>query len=222
MFAGTTKKHWDALCSKTSWGVSGPIALETRRATIWSRAHERFANSAPMISGVVEKTIARRNTSRCKRRSKRSSKFTPHSSVKASGASAIRIGRIFSIAREINGGAASCQLSAIFSWGVALRLIDLRNRTSRAARVAGVDQAIFHLVNPIAGFSDHRIMRGKEQRFSTLLHDTLQQLKGALGIGGIEVAGRLVRQNDFWIIGQRPGDRYALLFASGEVAAGPS
>src|SRR2546429_4239585 len=209
MFAGTIKKRSEALWSKTSWEVRGPILHEARWTIICWHAHERFANSAPMISGVVEKTIALRSPSRCKMRSKRSSKLTPHNSVKASGASAIRIGRIFSIAREINGGAASCQLSAIFSWGVALRLIDLRNRTSRAARVAGVDQAIFHLVNPIAGFSDHRIMRGKEQRFSTLLHDTLQQLKGALGIGGIEVAGRLVRQNDFWIIGQRPGDRYA-------------
>jgi len=40
--------------------------------------------------------------------------LTPHNSVNASGASAIKIGRIFSIAREINGGAARCQLLAAF------------------------------------------------------------------------------------------------------------
>ncbi len=45
-------------------------------------------------------------------RSKRSSKSTPHNSIKASGASATRIGRMFSIARENNGAAALCQLSA--------------------------------------------------------------------------------------------------------------
>jgi hypothetical protein len=47
-------------------------------------------------------------------RSKRSSKLTPHNSITASGASAIKIGRVFSIAREINGGAARCQLSPTF------------------------------------------------------------------------------------------------------------
>jgi hypothetical protein len=115
MFASTIKKHWDGLCSKTNWGVRGSFSRGTRLAITCSRAHERFASSGPMISGAVEKTIARRNPSRCKMRSKRSSKLTPHNSVNASGASAIKIGRIFSIACEINGGAASCQLSAIFS-----------------------------------------------------------------------------------------------------------
>jgi hypothetical protein len=87
------------------------------------------------------------------------------------------IGRIFSIAREINGGAVSCQLSA----------------TSRAARVAGVDQAVFHLMDPIAGFGDDGIVRGQEQSFAAFLDDILKQFKGALGVGSIEVAG--------WFIG---------------------
>jgi len=42
--------------------------------------------------------------------------LTPHNSIKASGASAIKIGRMFSIAREINGGAARCQMWAAFEW----------------------------------------------------------------------------------------------------------
>ena len=54
----------------------------------------------PMISGVLEKTIARRNPSRCKIRSNRSTRLTPHNSVNASGASATKIGRTFSIARR--------------------------------------------------------------------------------------------------------------------------
>ncbi len=181
MLAGTIKKRSDGLCSKMSLGVRDSVAPETTWTIICSRGHERFANSAPTIPGVVEKTIASRNPSRCKIRSKRSSKLTPHNSVKASGASAIKIGRIFSIACEINGGAASCQLSAIFSWGVELRLlIDLRNRTSRGPRMAGDNVAVFHLMDPIAGFGDHRIMRGQKQSFAAFLDDILQQFKRAL------------------------------------------
>src|SRR5258705_1242543 len=159
-----------------------------------------------MISGVVEKTIALRNPSRCKMRSKRSSKLTPHNSVNASGASAIKIGRIFSIAREINGGAASCQLSA----------------TSRAARMAGDNAAVFHLMDPIAGFGDDGIMRGQKQSFAAFLDDILQQFKRALRVGSIQVAGRFVRQNDSRIVGERACDSHTLLFASGEMTAGSS
>ena len=183
MFAGTIKKRSDALWSKTSWEVTGPIPPEARRTIICWRAHERFANSAPTISGVVENTIAVRNPRRCKMRSERSSKFTPHSLVKASGASAIKIGRIFSIDCEINGGAASCQLSATlsdFQERMALLLIDLRNRTSRAPRVASGDQAVFHLMDPIAGFGDGRVVCGQEQSFAAFLDDMLKQFKGAL------------------------------------------
>src|SRR6266496_3093000 len=223
MFAGTIKKRSDALWSKTSWEVRGPILPEARWTIICWRAHERFANSAPMISGVVEKTIALRNPSRCKMRSKRSSKLTPHNSVKASGASAIKIGRIFSIACEINGGAASCQLSAIFSWGVELRLlIDLRNRTSRGPRMAGDNVAVFHLMDPIAGFGDHRIMRGQKQSFAAFLDDILQQFKRALRVGSIQIAGRFVRQNDSRIIGEGACDSHTLLLASGEMTTGSS
>ena len=70
-------------------------------------------------------------------RSKRSSKLTPHNSIKASGASAIKIGRIFSIAREINGGAARCQLSGAY-WDYNLpqgrRYICLRSTNDRTDR----------------------------------------------------------------------------------------
>src|SRR4029434_7306722 len=189
MLAGTIKKRSHGLWSKTSWEVRGPILPEARWTIICWRAHERFANSAPMISGVVEKTIALRNPRRCKMRSKRSSKLTPHSSIKASGASAIKIGRIFSIAREINGGRASCQLSAIPVGAWLCVLIDLRNRTSRTPRLAGVDQAVFHLMDPIAGFSDDRIVSRQQQGFTAFLDDILKQFKGALGVGSIQGAG---------------------------------
>ena len=67
-------------------------------------------------------------------------------------------------------------------------------------RVAGNYAAVFHLVDPIAGFGNDWVVSCQKQGFPALLHNVLQQLKGALGIGSIEVAGRLVRQNDSRIV----------------------
>src|SRR5438552_8585850 len=60
----------------------------------------------------------------------------------------------------------------------------------------------------------------QKQSFPALLHDILQQLEGALGIGGIEMTGRLVRQDDSRVVGQRAGDSLTLLFTSREMTAG--
>ena len=114
MFAGRIKKRSDGPCSKTIWAVRGPVTLGTTWTTTFSRAHEDFATSAPTISAAVDKTNARRNPSRCKMRSKRSSKLTPHNSNNAWESSAIKIGRVFSTVREITGGGTRCQLSPTF------------------------------------------------------------------------------------------------------------
>src|SRR5207302_7247282 len=95
----------------------------------------------------------------------------------------------------------------------------LNNRARYRARVAGNYAAVFHLVDPIASFSDDGIVRGQEQRFTARAHDTLQQLKGALGIGGVEVPCRFVCQDDPRVVGQSAGDSHTLLFASGKVPA---
>ena len=55
-----------------------------------------------------------------------------------------------------------------------IELACLKNRTSGTARVTGGDAAIFHLVDPIAGFGDGWVMRGQKQSFPALLHDVLQ------------------------------------------------
>src|SRR5205823_2780153 len=47
----------------------------------------------------------------------------------------------------------------------------------------------------------------------------LKELKGALGIGGVEIAGWFVGQDDFWIVSQRARDGYALLFTAGKMTA---
>ena len=48
--------------------------------------------------------------------------------------------------------------------------------------MAGNDAAVFHLVNPIARFRDGRIVRDQEQRFLALVHEVLEQFKGAFRI----------------------------------------
>jgi len=62
-----------------------------------------------------------------------------------------------------------------------------------AAWMAGNDEAVSHFMDPVTGFGDDRIVGGEEQSFPAFLHNVLQDLKGALGIGGIEIAGRFVR-----------------------------
>ena len=54
------------------------------------------------------------------------------------------------------------------------------------------------------------------------LHDILKQLKCALRVGSIEIAGRFVGQNDSRIVSQRARDSDPLLFASGKMTAGSS
>src|SRR5215831_20235829 len=54
------------------------------------------------------------------------------------------------------------------------------------------------------------------------MHEVLQQLKCSVGVCGVQIARRLVGQNDVRIVCQRTSDRDALLFAAGKMTAGPS
>src|SRR5437660_8583079 len=83
--------------------------------------------------------------------------------------------------------------------------------------MAGDNVAVFHLMDPIAGIGDHRIMRGQKQSFAAFLDDILQQFKRALRVGSIQIAGRFVRQNDSRIISERTRDSHAWLLDSGEM-----
>ena len=85
--------------------------------------------------------------------------------------------------------------------------------------MTGSDAAIFHLVDPITGFGNDWIMGGQEQRFPAFLDNVLQDFKSALGISGIEVAGRFIGKDHLRIIGQCASNRYALLLPSGKVPA---
>src|SRR4051794_24892975 len=83
------------------------------------------------------------------------------------------------------------------------------------------DQSILHLVDPIAGLGDFRIVGDEKERLAFLLHDALKQLEGAPGICAVEIPGRLVGQDHARIICQSPGYRNTLLFAAGQMPAWP-
>ena len=92
-------------------------------------------------------------------------------------------------------------------------------KSAPAAGMAGDDSAILHFMNPIARFGDRRIVRGQEERFLALAEQFSEQLKSALGIGRVEIAGRFVGENYARIVRQGAGDGHALLFAAGKMSA---
>ena len=163
VFVGTIKKR-SAACSKSSWTVRGSLAVDTSWVVNSSRAHERLAKAASTISGVLEKMMACRNPSRCRMRSKRSSKLMPHNSVSAPGASAIKIGRMFSIPLRLTMSSRHANFERHFGLRPTVRLLSARGSGNRAARetsLAGDDAAVFHFVDPIARFGNRRIVRGQ-------------------------------------------------------------
>ena len=78
-------------------------------------------------------------------------------------------------------------------------------------------QAVAHRVHPIARFRNGRIMRHQQQRLLLLAHQVGQEGEHARRVGGVQVSGGFVGQNDLRIVRQCPGDRHALLFAAAEV-----
>ena len=87
--------------------------------------------------------------------------------------------------------------------------------------MASDDQSILHLVNPIAGLGDLRIMRYQEQRFLLFSHNPLQQLEGAPRIRAVEISGGFIGENHTRIIGERPRHGHPLLLAAGKMPARP-
>jgi hypothetical protein len=59
-----------------------------------------------------------------------------------------------------------------------------------------------------------------QHRLAHLVGHTGQQVEDELRVGGVQVAGRFVGQDDAGGVRQRARDGHALLFASGKVAGG--
>ena len=74
-------------------------------------------------------------------------------------------------------------------------------------------------MDPIAGFGNRRVMRCEEQGFAAVVYKILQQFERALGVCGIQVAGRFVCQDHFRIVSESARDGHALLFAAGKMTA---
>ncbi len=61
------------------------------------------------------------------------------------------------------------------------------------------------------------IIVGHHQHRFALLNQALEQRHHRLGRAGIEVAGRLIGDDQGWVIGQGARNRHALLLAAGKV-----
>jgi hypothetical protein len=80
--------------------------------------------------------------------------------------------------------------------------------------MTGGNAPVLHFVDPVACFGNRRVVGSEEQRFAAIVDKILQQLKRALGIGGIQIPSRFVSENDARIIRQCASNSYALLLAS--------
>jgi hypothetical protein len=83
------------------------------------------------------------------------------------------------------------------------------------------NQPILHFVDPIARFRDLRIVGHEQKRLALLLHDPPKQFESAPGILAVQVSGRLIGQDDTWIVREGTRDGHPLLFATGKMAARP-
>ena len=95
----------------------------------------------------------------------------------------------------------------------------LRSGSGRMAGAAADELAVFHLVDPVAGFGHLGVVGDEEEGFALAVDEVGEEAEDAVGVGGVEVAGRFVGQEDAGVVGQGAGNGDALLFAAGEVLA---
>src|SRR3954447_12075774 len=89
----------------------------------------------------------------------------------------------------------------------------------RAVRAegAGLDQAVADADGPPGGVRDVRVVRHQDDGDPLLRVELLEHLEDLLARARIEVAGRLIGEQERGVIDQGPGDRDALLLAAGEL-----
>src|SRR6266481_5663858 len=78
------------------------------------------------------------------------------------------------------------------------------------------DCAIAHVDDAVAHLRCFRVVRDHEHRLSELLVGITQHLQDDFGILRVQVAGRLVSQDNRRLIDQRSRQRHALLLAAGK------
>ncbi len=85
-------------------------------------------------------------------------------------------------------------------------------------RVASVDhRAIPQLDDRMGDLEEHRIVRRDDSRYAFAFDDRPQELHDRPASGGVELAGRLVGQQQARMVDQRPGDGHPLLLPAGHL-----
>ena len=91
-----------------------------------------------------------------------------------------------------------------------------RSRCRTPILPAGPDLTVFQVQDAVGQVDEVRVVGGDQGGYPLGLHDDPQQAHDLLGRLGVELAGRLVRQQDVGAPGQGPGDRDPLLLAAGQ------
>ena len=77
--------------------------------------------------------------------------------------------------------------------------------------------AVDHADDAVGGAADREVVGDDQQRQAALDVEPAQQRGDLLGVGAVEVAGRLVGPHDRGVVDERAGDRHALALAAGEL-----
>ena len=78
------------------------------------------------------------------------------------------------------------------------------------------DQAVAHPDDPLGVLGDVVFVGDHDDGLAGVV-EPAEHLHDLVAGRGVEVAGRLVGQDDVGVVDQRPGDRHALLLAAGEL-----
>ena len=76
--------------------------------------------------------------------------------------------------------------------------------------------AIFHRQDAVGMDNDTRVVADTQHRGAMRMGDPVQDVDDHLAIGGVQRAGRFIGKQQLRFLGQRTGDRHALLLATGQ------
>ena len=80
-----------------------------------------------------------------------------------------------------------------------------------------MEAAVFHLQDGVRFLGDRRVMGDDDDGAAVGVGQIFEDGHDVGGVGGIQVSGGFVRQDDFAPLGQSSGAAHPLLFATGQV-----